>query len=760
MEVVNKITTKSTESATKFKEWIQVKSHLAIFVGAAAGTTCALVLIIGLAAGLSGNSSGPKTDNVVVDPNDWTYKLEESGSVDLWTTPVTRKPTIYDAAPTTEASGISITAAKGEYEPFLVVIGSHSGSAMVSMDPFPELPDTQIIDTFKVTFDGDNAEYLTKVTSSDSISLSGGHCNPIWVDVYVPLDSPPGDHSTTLTLTIDGSDIAIPISLYVYNFELPPAGHYFSMMNMGDPTGSTDTDEEAKTNMFVHRFNPTSVTWPSGFTYYITWDSVANPNQCEEFYDEMDEGEEYSIHYLSRKYLLGEGWNSYGFPITEVLQFVSNSQPRPYTFCGESIGDDFGTSAYNAEWKKYLTALRNYLSDNEMLEKSYYYVQNEPQDQDDYDLAISLCQIAKDAASDLKIAISEQPRPEIAEYCGYDIWIAHTGAYQRDYAWERIHDHGETVWLYSLPQDAQPLFNPTLTETSGMEVRIISWVSWTERMVGYAYYDAGTWWSGSQANYRAKLFRESFDDYEYFYLANGNKYPEPYVTETVDPSVTSVAQSLTSWIKEPSVVMTIRDGIGRYIEGTSDTLPVVDYDTGKRPRGNYYVNFQDPDSQPTADPLVVDGKTYMKIGWMPFTDDEEPYCGWYGENIDNPSIALYGYNDVSGYTETEKSFIYDDYGRQNVFEFLLGNGEYDVTVSVGFPNRAYPNDPCNVWIENIKVIDEEATTDTQYQIVRTQRISLKDGSLTLTVGGRDADGNWVYTFLDYMDVVSLDSSSG
>ena len=94
-----------------------------------------------------------------------------------------------------------------------------------------------------------------------------------------------------------------------------------------------------------------SSTWPSGLGWGITWDNASSPTQCSAFFDEPNEGAEYSIQHLSKKYLLGEGWNGVGYPDAEIFQFVDNATPRPKTFCGiDRGGDHYGSAAYNAEW--------------------------------------------------------------------------------------------------------------------------------------------------------------------------------------------------------------------------------------------------------------------------------------------------------------------------------------------------------------------------------------------------------------------------
>ncbi len=569
----------------------------------------------------------------------------------------------------------------------------------------------------------------------------------------MPEGAPKGEHVTTLTVTpAGGSAVAIPVTLTVFDFSLPKEIGFATQLNVNVQSlrngGSVDV---AKDLLYEHRMTPKSVTWPSGFNWGITWDN-GQPGACTTFFDEPSESPEYSIKFLSKKYILGEGWNGVGFPNAMIFQFVDNSTPRPDTFCGIPRGDDFGSAAYNAEWSDFLSALNAYLVQNGLDQKAYYYVQNEPQDAADDKLAAHLCRLTKQAAPNLRIAISEQPKPSIAEdpdgACGYDIWIAYIRDYEQNYAWQRQKDHGETVWFYSLDQDPDPYFNPTRVDRQGIHERIIPWAAWSHRIRGWAYYDANRFFDNGRPTIRAELLREGFEDYEYLLLANGGQ-PQVEATEIADPTVKSVAASMTSFTKDVDALMALRHELGRYIEGSRATLPVLSVSDSVRPRGAYYVNFQDPSGAPSADPLVVNGKTTMKVGWQPY--DEKLGLGWSGQNIADPGIALFGYDDVAGYDEAQKSYIYDDYGRDNLFEFAIEPGKYLVTIGVGRPAKGYPGDPHNVSVEGEKLIDDAVTTDAAPTIEKSTTVDLTDGSISVVVGGKSAStSNWAYTFLAYM----------
>ncbi|MCP4676303.1 MAG: hypothetical protein GY854_12485 [Deltaproteobacteria bacterium] len=722
------------------------------------------LLVLGMLASCDDKKGGDDdevaSEPVILDSSEYTYKLEEStGDLTIWTTPCTKKVRTNDLPPEETRSGISISAARNEYEPFQILLGPSAGEVSVSMELFSDLGQGHSVKMAEVGFEEGWSEQLTPIAQGGVISLTSSHSTPVWITVYIPEGAPAGSHHGNITVQNGDTQISIPVELYVFDFAIPSEIHYASQLNLGiselvPPGGNVD---DAKDMLFAHRFTPKSVTWPSGFNWGITWENSASSDQCNVLWDEPDEPDQYSIGWLSKRYILGEGWNGTGFPNAMIFQFVDNSTPRPSEFCGISRGDHYGSDEFNAEWSEFLGALNTYLADEGLDEKAYYYVQNEPQNEEDHLLANHLCRLTKNAAPGLRIAISEEPKPEIAEAaagdCGFDIWIAHVRAYQKDYAWQRQQDHGEQVWLYSLDHDPDPYFNPTAVAAEGINQRIIPWVSFGLRATGWAYYDANRFFSAHRPTVRAEILREGFEDYEYLYLANdragGGAYPRVNEISPVDQTVQSVASSLTSWTRNPDALMKLRHELGLYIEGTSDTLPVLEADGDQRPAGEYYINFQDPEGEPSADPLTIDGNTWMKIGWTPY-DDELGY-GWYGENVDNAAIVICGYDDVSGYSEAQKSYVYDDYGRDNLFEFALENGVYQVTVGAGRPGRGYPGDPHTVVVEGTAVIDDEPTSDAEPVIERTIEVDLMDGRLSLETGGLSpTTGEWSYTFMAYM----------
>jgi hypothetical protein len=685
---------------------------------------------------------------------EFSYKLSQStGSVEVKTAPVTFKQTgtVFPVR-----SGLRLSAARREFEPVQLLISPVGGAttASASIAPFPNLGAGQRVELAIASYEANGwPEDLDTIANNEVFPMQAARDSRLWITVYVPPDAPAGQHFTTLSLSVQGqSVINIPVELYVFDFSLPADISFKSQFNIA----IQDPQHDFKQLLYEHHLTPGAVTYPSSYRPTITWDSVSNPNRCEQFWDEANESALYGIWTLGPKYILGEGWNGAGFPDTELFKYTSNSVPRPATFCDEAIGSNTGTAAYNTEWSAFLTGLQNYLQPRGMLPKSFYFVMNEPVTTGDFDLANHLCRLSRNAAPNLRLAISEEPKPQIAEHaagaCGYDIWIANARRYGRKHAWQRQTSSNEEVWLYHLTSDNQPFMNPRFIERDGLEVRALPWAAWVHRISGWAIEDGGSFFNGAEPGIRAKLLREGFEDYEYLMLLNGGQYPEPNNTNPADAPAFSVAKTFNSWTSDADALMKLRFRLGLYLEGKSTEIATIVKQSSNRPRGEYYINFQDPANASIPSPMIVDGKTYTPVGWQFYQPGISPYMGWTGGNLTNAGALLYGYQPAAvNSTEIEKSYLFHDFGFLTKFEMELENGSYQVTVGVNRPSGSA--DPHNLVIEGIRVFDDEVLPGKE---ARTQLIHLQDGSLTLEVGGWSATAEaYAYTFLAYMKIVPV-----
>lgn len=184
---------------------------------------------------------------------------------------------------------------------------------------------------------------------------------------------------------------------------------------------------------------------------------------------------------------------------------------------------------------------------------------------------------------------------------------------------------------------------------------------------------------------------------------------------------------------------------------TTDTTTTTSTSSGSGGAGGsapmaYYLNFQDPKGEPTADPLIVDNHTWTKIGWEAY--DAKVGHGWTGPHIGEPAVMLYKYFPNAMVNELQKSVIYDDYVNVDTFNWDLANGSYKVTVSIGFDKGTYPKN--KVVIEGKTLFEGVAITPEAPYVVKSIEVDVTDGNLTMEVGEKGE-----YTMLNWMSIEAV-----
>ena len=349
----------------------------------------------------------------------------------------------------------------------------------------------------------------------------------------------------------------------------------------------------------------------------------------------------------------------------------------------------------------------------------------------------------------LRLMVSEEPKPAIFDHADYvqdaqvDIWLTYLGFFDPAVAAERDAAHGESSWLYYLPYSVAPYSNPFTLDHPGVDSRLMGWFFWKYRLRGLTHDSIIDWsvnpWTtpaptanngftnllyppsptntaiayGSNnqrpvPSIRMELIRDGLEDYEYLRVMNAAAAPAAGVTNVADAQVDKVIGGVASYTQDADFIANLRRLIGQLNAGEIASLPDIHpapvHQRAQGEPGDYYLNFQNPAGEPTADPLVVDGKTYLKIGGAAYSAGDG--YGWYSP----PSVNWRTAGFPSGPNELQNSILYSDYGRPAVFEFDLPAGTYDVTVSVGWPGRSF--DHGKIVIEGVPLLDDETTTAT------------------------------------------------
>lgn len=738
-------------------------------------------------------------------PNLYTYHLTQStADINVWTTPPSHRVFKDDVVPSESGDQINVAAAKNEFEPFVLVVKASSEQDItVHFTDFGnnitgEIYQIKYVHISQTTDNlgrtGDYPDPLWPVENHSTIHLSANENIAFWFSLYVPKTTASGNYSSTVTI----GNISIPAVLHVFNFAIPDELHVKSQMNVSFQAfleqysvsdGYWTYVDKIKQFFIDHRLTPKSALWPGGLTgkggasfidYNCDTGELSDPHGI------------WGFEIPANTYLNGNHFNNgQGFPSFMAMTFQNNdasADQRPSTFCNipRTSSDWYDSnqteSDYNRKWFSYISDTQKYLKENNYLDKAYYYFANEPQDQDDYDAVAWYSQELKRAAPELKLMLSEEPKPEIFDHPQYsdakiDIWLPVLNQYNPEISHDRAKNHNEDTWIYFLHGTRPPYFNPITLDHPGIESKLTGWFLWKYRIRGIAYYSLNNWsknpWTDpmtdnhngdlfmlyppSESNepiaygsnnhrllpsIRFELMRDSLEDYEYLLMLNQGKQPLVDQQNEADTQADKMISGLTSYTRNDQFMYQLRWYIGMKIGNEINEIPDIS-PPNIHPRtigapGNYYINFQNPDAEPLDNPLIIDQKEYMKIGWHLY--DETAGYGWHGEM----KHVMYQYLS-NGLDERQKSILYDDWGRQKTFEFDLPNGRYMVTVSVGWQDRTYSHNKID--IEGISFIDDEAS---QPYIIRSQEINITDNKLTMEMGIHDN-----YTMLNYLDIEAV-----
>lgn len=575
---------------------------------------------------------------VVGSPEAGGYYHQIAGAttsgLQVWAAPSVEKVQRTMAVPVA-AKTLRVAAARGEFEPFQIVVRAPSAQTLpVSVSAFSKGSDTipaptiHRVDYVNITTAGDQFDRfglwpdpLWPLNNGEGVSFPANQNQPLWFTVQAPWNAAPGVYQATVTV----GSASIPVQLEVWNFSLPRQTHLMSEWGFdwtdvvetyrGTVSGSVQSCywnvvDALKQDFANHRLIPKGVAWPAGLNYPggVEYD-------CNGHLD-PDAWGIWGFGSLGGKYIKGQGGfnGGYGFPAFLALGPRDNWPPDslPYDFCGVSRSGVLGSPAFQAKWTQYLTALDNYIASAGYDQAAYYHIVNEPQTYADYTIVGQISALTHSAAPHLRQMVSEQVEPEMVNYPGakIDIWMPTISNYEPVKSHDRQKNHGEQVWWYYLYGDDPPLPNPILMSHPGLEARITPWLAWAERVDGLLHYSTTDWsanpWDtpnvtgqdngdgfffypprkdntplatcGENENrlvpsIRWENLRDGMEDYEYLWLlANGK--PQIDATNAADAYVSQLVASRTLFSHIPTDLAATRSAIGQALGGPTATKSV------------------------------------------------------------------------------------------------------------------------------------------------------------------------------------------
>ncbi|MFA7172271.1 MAG: glycoside hydrolase domain-containing protein [Kiritimatiellia bacterium] len=375
-----------------------------------------------------------------------------------------------------------------------------------------------------------------------------GQNQPVWIDVHVPKGVPAGIYRGTLRVSADKGKAELPVTLTVWDFELPDGATHrnrFGTLSgiaslFGVKRGSAECLEiEARYSqaMSDHRLNPPI---PSHLL------PQANPDG--------------SLNIDTNRH-------------AALCAFIEKLHVKDFRI-PRSPFDRLPHSTTNVNYKTVLPEQREkalryyrdyyqYVKTNGWADIAHTYLIDEPNTAENYEQVIVLGDIVHQAAPELKRLVSEQTYPHDPAWAdidpAVDIWCPLWSFIDRDTINQKL-KHGDAVWSYTALVQRSPHYHPKYEEMREKDppywhidrpllvYRVPTWINRQYGITGLLYWSTITkviepWCNpafahpkhfngggylfypgvpcgiqGPVASMRLKNIRDGLEDYEYFAL--------------------------------------------------------------------------------------------------------------------------------------------------------------------------------------------------------------------------------------------------
>jgi hypothetical protein len=384
-----------------------------------------------------------------------------------------------------------------------------------------------------------------------------GKNQPLWIDVAIPKDAPPGDYTGMFTVTVPNQgETHLPVKLTVWNFTLPDgptlATHFGSLDGIAVKHGLAPGSSEFAAlydcyarAMAGHRIDPPipenlrpplkpdgsidGKKIPDGLKRYMTTYNIRSFQiPTVRFSDPLRSNRKYAIRYLQSyyEYLKAQGW-----------------------------------------------------------EKGvYYYPLDEPNSKEAYDQVRAQAQLVHEANPNIKLLCTEQPYTQDPVWGdlrdSVDIWCTLFSFFDEESA-QAARARGNSIWVYTALCQKAPPYHPQFAKVGGLPTlfwqidfpilnfRIALWTIRHYNINGLLYWSTVHWrnperdvwidpafrnryngdgflfYPGTEAGIqgpvtsrRLKALREGLEDYAYFTLLDSLGDKE-YLSEEASKIVTS-----------------------------------------------------------------------------------------------------------------------------------------------------------------------------------------------------------------------------
>jgi len=556
----------------------------------------------------------------------------------VWTTHALAKIRPLDPPPGGPARETVIFAARNEFEPFQLVLRSETGD-LADVD-------VQVSDLYgprEAFFSNSNItvyleRYLNlKAASSDEgdagewpdpliprvdqyfherrnafpFRLESGRNQPLWIEVYVPLRTPPGTYRGVVTVSAAGAVVAsIPLVLTVWNFDLPSTSSlktsfgFNGVAALKQHRGQYTNDQDL--------LDITKVYAKAALLHRISiHGGTLSPPRSNE-----------------RGGSLVIDWDNYDREVGPFLDGTVFSQSEPLPGARATTVDLRLDAGLNTEEKKvlYWREWVKHFREKGWLDRLFYYVWDEPSPSD-LPKVKERGRVARNASPELRNLVTTPLSDLLLDEI--DIWAPLINCFEpRPGFWDFCHitasreaydpeiQQGKSLWWYQACSshgcgggggayfEGWPSY---VIDIPAMANRIMEWLTWVYRVEGELYYnlveaygreidpwndiylfggngDGTLFYPGRPGqiggsthipieSIRLKLIREGLEDYEY--LTSLSNIDSQLAQESARKLVTKTYQ----WNRDPEALYSVRQALGeklntrsrwRILEGETD----------------------------------------------------------------------------------------------------------------------------------------------------------------------------------------------
>jgi hypothetical protein len=429
-----------------------------------------------------------------------------SGKAAVWWCDATRKVPRNRPLPTQEGPAARLAAARNDYEAVQIVVRPKealSGLTAVAgplAGPGGAAIAAQHVRVLRVHYhfvdhptDGTGVrdwwpDALPPLRRDKPLDVPSGANQPLWVLVYVPKDTPPGDYTGSVALRASGWSATVPLKLHVWNFALPERNHLETAFGLDLGLAfqyhgaKTETDRRKLMDLYFrtfaeHRISPYDPTPLDHFEVKFITDA-AKP-RVEIDFGRFDRAMAEAIE----KY----HFTNFSLPIQGMGGGTFHARHDPQI--GPFKED---TPQYQALFADQVRQIESHLRAKGWLDMAYVYWFDEP-DPKDYAFVRSGMERLKRYAPGIRRMLTEEPTEAL--FGAVDIWCPVSFNYDHAAA-EKRRQHGERFWWYVCCGPKAP-YCTLFIDHPATELRVWHWQTWQRKITGTLVWSTNYWTSSA-----------------------------------------------------------------------------------------------------------------------------------------------------------------------------------------------------------------------------------------------------------------------